>query len=308
VTDGPAERQQAGAISAILGGLRRAPRRVRRGSRDVVESAVSQLFDAAVRQPHADSSSGEYRIDDLARLAGTTTRNIRVYRDRGLLHPPLRVGRIALFNDTHLTRLRLITSMLDRGYNIAHVHEMLSAWEQGKDLGDVLGLENAIAGTWAAEKPEQLTVAEAQQLIEDPKAFDRMVDLGLIRLDDDDTATLMRPKLLEAFREIREYGVTADKLIDIHVAVLPLVDQISAILVQAGAEQVQDVIKPGASLPDDTEVAELITMLVRFRTQAVASVAATLATSIESTIEELVSRILADFIEKAAEPDDSDEG
>jgi DNA-binding transcriptional MerR regulator len=268
---------------------------------------VSQLFDAAVRQPHADSSSGEYRIDDLARLAGTTTRNIRVYRDRGLLHPPLRVGRIALFNDTHLTRLRLITSMLDRGYNIAHVHEMLSAWEQGKDLGDVLGLENAIAGTWAAEKPEQLTVAEAQQLIEDTKAFDRMVDLGLIRLDGD-TATVMRPKLLEAFREIREYGVTADKLIDIHVAVLPLVDQISSILVQAGAEQVQDVIKPGASLPDDTEVAELITMLVRFRTQAVASVAATLATSIESTIEELVSQILADFIEKAPEHDDNDEG
>jgi len=303
VSKPPAERQQAGAISAILGGLRRAPRRVRRGSRDVVENAVSQLFDAAVRQPHADSTSGEYRIDDLARLAGTTTRNIRVYRDRGLLHPPLRVGRIALFNDTHLTRLRLITSMLERGYNIAHVHEMLSAWEQGKDLGDVLGLENAIAGTWAAEKPQQLALLEAQRLIEDPQAFERMVELGLIRVDDD-TATVMRPKLLEAFREIREYGVTADKLIDIHVAVLPLVDQIGAILVQAGAEQVQDIIKPGASLPDDTEVAELITMLVRFRTQAVASVAATLATSIETTIEELVSRILADFIEKAADPEE----
>ncbi len=33
-----------------------------------------------------------------------------------------------------------------------------------------------------------------------------------------------------------------------------------------------DRIKPGAALPDDTEVAELITMLVRFRTQAVAAV------------------------------------
>lgn len=304
MTREPAERQQAGAVSAILHGLRRAPRRVRRGSRDVIENAVSQLFDAAVRQPHADSPSGEYRIDDLARLAGTTTRNIRVYRDRGLLHPPLRVGRIALFNDTHLTRLRLITSMLDRGYNIAHVHEMLSAWEQGKDLGDVLGLESAIAGTWAAEKPESAPLAEVQRLLDDPAAFERMVDLNLIRIDDDgQTATVMRPKLLEAFREIREFGVTADKLIDIHVAVLPLVDQISAILVQAGAEQVQDVIKPGESLPDDTTVAELITMLVRFRTQAVASVAATLAASIETTIEGLVSQILADFIEKTPEPD-----
>jgi DNA-binding transcriptional MerR regulator len=288
-------RQQAGAISTILKGLRR---RVQRGSRDVIETAVSQLFDAAVH-PHGVASSGEYRIDDLARLAGTTTRNIRVYRDRGLLHPPLRVGRIALFNDTHLTRLRLITSMLDRGYNIAHVHEMLSAWEQGKDLGSVLGLESAIAGTWAAEKPQTMTVADARRLIADDAAFDRLVGSGLIRVEDDGDATVVRPKLIEAFNDIREYGVSIDKLIDIHEQVLPLIDQISSILVQAGAEHVQDRIKPGVALPDDTEVAELITMLVRFRTQAVATVTATLASSIESTIEELVSRILADYVEKA---------
>jgi DNA-binding transcriptional MerR regulator len=293
-------RQQAGAISTILTGLRR---RVRRGSRDVIETAVSQLFDAVVGHPHGAAASGEYRIDDLARLAGTTTRNIRVYRDRGLLHPPLRVGRLALFNDTHLTRLRLITSMLDRGYNIAHVREMITAWEQGKDLGDVLGLETAIAGTWAAEKPQTMAIAEAKRLINDEHAFDRLVDSGLIRIEQDGAdATIVRPKLIEAFNDVRQYGITIDKLIDIHERVLPLVNQISSILVQAGAEHVQDHIKPGVALPDDTEVAELITMLVQFRTQAVAAVTATLASSIESTIEELVSRILADYVEKAPDP------
>jgi DNA-binding transcriptional MerR regulator len=265
---------------------------------------VSQLFDAAVRHPHGTAGSGEYRIDDLARLAGTTTRNIRVYRDRGLLHPPLRVGRIALFNDTHLTRLRLISSMLDRGYNISHVREMLTAWEQGKDLGDVLGLETAIAGTWAAEKPTTMAIADARRLIADEHAFERLVGAGLIRVDEDgQDATVMRPKLIEAFNDIREYGFTIDKLIDIHEQVLPLVNQISSILVQAGAEHVQEVIKPGEALPNDTEVAELITMLVQFRTQAVAAVTATLASSIESTIEELVSRILAQYVEKAPDPD-----
>jgi DNA-binding transcriptional MerR regulator len=215
------------------------------------------------------------------------------------LHPPLRVGRIALFNDTHLTRLRLITSMLDRGYNIAHVHEMLSAWEQGKNLGDVLGLETAIAGAWAAEKPQTMAIAEAKRLVDDSAGFDRLVESGLIRVEDDGSeATVVRPKLIEAFNEIREYGIGIDKLIDIHNQVLPLVDEISSILVTAGAEHVQDLIKPGAALPDDTKVAELITMLVRFRTQAVASVTATLASSIEATIEELVSRILADYVEK----------
>src|SRR6201991_4120200 len=162
-----AQRPEPGTIASVLYNVRRAPKRVRRGSRDVVETAVSQLFDAAVRHPQGVAASGEYRIDDLARLAGTTPRNIRVYRDRGLLHAPLRVGRIALFNDTHLTRLRLVTSLLDRGYNIAHVREMLSAWEQGKNLGDVLGLESALAGTWAAEKPQTMSLAEAQGLVDD---------------------------------------------------------------------------------------------------------------------------------------------
>jgi DNA-binding transcriptional MerR regulator len=298
-------RPPVGPIGNILANLRRAPRRVRRQSRDVIENAVSQLFDAAVRAPHAEATaaSGEYRIDDLARLAGTTTRNVRVYRDRGLLHPPLRVGRLALYNDTHLTRLRLVTSMLDRGYNIAHVHEMLSAWEQGKDLGAVLGLESAIVGTWAAEKPETMARADVERLIDDAAAFDQLIAAGLIRVDEEaQTATVVRPKLIEAFAEIRAYGIGIDKLIEIHEQVSPHIDEISGILVRAGAEHALKRIKPGEALPGDTEVAELITMLVRFRTQAVASVTATLAHSIESTIESLVAQLLADLIEQPHEP------
>src|ERR1700749_4540880 len=195
-------RAETGTIAGIMANLRRPPKRVRRQSREVVESAVTQLFDAAVRHPHGGPVSGEYRIDDLARLAGTTTRNIRVYRDRGLLPPPLRVGRIALFNDTHLTRLRLITSMPDRGYNIAHVREMLSAWEQGKNLGDVLGLETAIVGTWITEKPETIPLVDAHRLVDDPRALERLVSLQVIRVDGSQ-ATVTRPKMIEAFNEMR---------------------------------------------------------------------------------------------------------
>jgi DNA-binding transcriptional MerR regulator len=291
-------RAETGTIAGVLANLRRAPKRVRRQSREVIEIAVSQLFDAAVRHPNGAPVSGEYRIDDLARLAGTTTRNIRVYRDRGLLPPPLRVGRIALFNDTHLTRLRLITSMLDRGYNIAHVREMLSAWEEGKNLGDVLGLESAIVGTWTTEKAATMPLAEAERLINDAKAFDRLVGLQVIRIDGAQ-ATITRPKLIDAFKEIRGYGVSMEKLIDLHEHIVPLVDQISEMLVRAGAEHVADRIKPREALAADTEIAELITMLVRFRSQAVASVTATLASSIESTIESLVSRILAEYLERS---------
>lgn len=299
----PDRRPEPGTIAGVLHNLRRAPRRVRRQSRDFVEAAVTQLFDAAVRHPQGAAASGEYRIEELARLAGTTTRNIRVYRDRGLLPPPLRVGRIALFNDTHLTRLRLITSMLDRGYTIAHVREMLSAWEEGKNLGDVLGLETAIVGTWTTEKPQTMSVVEAEQLVDDPSAFDRMAGLHIIRVDGDQ-ATIVRPKLIQAFNEVRGYGVSANKLIDLYEQMLPKIDEISDMLVQAGFEHVGSLIKPGEALPaseaGDTEIAELITMLVRFRTQAVATVTATLASSIETNIETLASRLLSEYLEKSA--------
>jgi DNA-binding transcriptional MerR regulator len=299
----PDRRPEPGTIAGVLHNARRTSKRVRRQSREfreIIETAVSQLFDAAASHPHGGGTSGEYRIDDLARLAGTTTRNIRVYRDRGLLPAPLRVGRIALFNDTHLTRLRLITSMLDRGYNIAHVREMLSAWEEGRNLGDVLGLETAIVGTWTTEKAQTMPLAEARRLVDDPRAFKRLVALQVIRVDGVQ-ATVTRPKLIEAFNEVRGYGVSMDRLIDLHEQISPKVDEISDLLVRAGAEHVLDRIKPGEALPADAEIAALLTMLVRFRTQAVATVTATLASSIESTIESMVSQVLADYVEQTSE-------
>ena len=97
--------------------------------------------------------------------------------------------------------------------------------------------------------------------------------------------------------------MSMDKLVDLHERIAPLIDQISEMLVRAGAEHVADRIKPGEALPADTEIAELITMLVRFRTQAVSSVTATLASSIETTIESLVSQILAEYLERSPEAD-----
>ncbi|OBI05728.1 MerR family transcriptional regulator [Mycolicibacter nonchromogenicus] len=285
------------SIAGVLANLRRVPRRVRRESREVIEAAVTQLFEIVVRHPGGSTASREYRIDELARLGGTTSRNVRVYRDRDLLPPPRRVGRIALYNDTHLTRLRLITSMLDRGYTLAHVKEMIGAWEQGKDLGDILGLESALAGSWTTERPETMPRAEAERRIGDPPAMRRLVALGVIRLNEaGSVATITRPKLIDAFNEVRGYGIAIDKLIDLYEQSLPHIDAISQMLVRAGAEHVLTRIQPGAPLPADTEIAELIGMLVRLRTQAVASVTATLASSIESTIESMVSGLLADSL------------
>jgi DNA-binding transcriptional MerR regulator len=53
----------------------------------------------------------EYQIGELARLAEVTPRTIRFYAAEGLLPPPRSDGRVALYTDAHLHRLRLIARL-----------------------------------------------------------------------------------------------------------------------------------------------------------------------------------------------------
>ena len=57
---------------------------------------------AWTRSTEADRTTGggvlaEYRLEELARVSGVSVRNIRAYRERGLLDPPRRDGRAALY-------------------------------------------------------------------------------------------------------------------------------------------------------------------------------------------------------------------
>jgi DNA-binding transcriptional MerR regulator len=82
----------------------------------------------------------EYRIDALARAAGTTVRSIRVLHDRRLLPPPELRGRTGWYGDDHVARVRLVLDLQERGHTLAAIRELLSAWEDGRDLAGVLGI------------------------------------------------------------------------------------------------------------------------------------------------------------------------
>ncbi|MCG7598111.1 MerR family transcriptional regulator [Mycobacterium sp. C3-094] len=88
----------------------------------------------------------EYRLEDLARESGVSARNIRAYRERGLLDPPRRVGRSALYDDYHLSQLNTISQLLRKGYNSAHIAEFFTSMREGEDLADILGLQRAVLG------------------------------------------------------------------------------------------------------------------------------------------------------------------
>ncbi|CAM5596714.1 MerR family transcriptional regulator OS=Streptomyces alboniger OX=132473 GN=CP975_17365 PE=4 SV=1 [Streptomyces alboniger] len=102
----------------------------------------------------------EYRIEDLAHHSGATVRTIRAYQDRGLLPRPERRGRSNVYGEAHLARLRQIADLLDRGYTLASIKELLEAWDTGRGLGGVLGLAVEVDGPWTDEKADRITRAE----------------------------------------------------------------------------------------------------------------------------------------------------
>ena len=242
----------------------------------------------------------EYRIDDLARAAGMTTRNVRAYQNRGLLPPPRRAGRVAIYDDTHLARLKLIGSMLGRGYGTAHIAEMLTAWEHGKDLADVLGLEAALGRPWG-ELPRTVSLARARKLAGDKASFDRLVHLGLIKAHGG-KATLTRPALLEAFAEMRGYGMRMASVVDLHEAVQPLIDEVARKLVAAAVGHFAATKGPDW-VPGPDELPELTAELARFRQLAVTSVHGTLAAAMERETEAALGSYLALLAKPAADAD-----
>ncbi|HEY4378560.1 MAG TPA: MerR family transcriptional regulator, partial [Acidimicrobiales bacterium] len=77
------------------------------------------------------------RIDDLAREAGVASTTVRLYQSKGLLPGPRVVGRTGFYDQSHLSRLRLISRLQEDGFSLASITRLLSLWEEGRDLGDL---------------------------------------------------------------------------------------------------------------------------------------------------------------------------
>jgi DNA-binding transcriptional MerR regulator len=160
--------------------------------------------------PQQRTGYTEYRIDDLARAAGTTVRNVRAYQDRGLLPPAVRRGRANVYREAHVERLHLVAQLLDRGHTLAGIKELLDAWESGRGLGGVLGLVAEVTAPWSDEQPTRLTRAEliaGFQGVEDEQAEAAAVRLGVLRPEEQDSFVVPSPALLGVAMELHELGV-----------------------------------------------------------------------------------------------------
>ena len=235
----------------------------------------------------------EYRIDDLAHAAGTTTRNVRAYRERGLLPPPEKRGRIGIYDDVHLARLRLIDVLLQRGFTTSHISDFITGWENGKDLAEVLGLQNAVTEQWSNDEVVEIPLDMVDEFLGDSDQLTRLQALGLARVDGD-TCIFTDPELLSGFSSLSEYGFTIGQLIDLHERIHAAVDGIAKDMIGTAKNHIVGLHGEGW-LPGDDEVGATTDMLVKMRELAVHSVTAILA----RTLDENLQHELGDYLTTA---------
>lgn len=237
----------------------------------------------------------EYRIDDLAFAAGTTTRNVRAYQERGLLAPPEKRGRVGIYDDSHLARLRLIDILLQRGFTTTHITDFISGWENGKDLAEVLGLQNAVTQQWSQDDTVEVPLALVDEFLGDSGQLERIVALGLARIEGD-TCVFTDPQLLDGFASLSDYGFSLAQLIDVHERIHAAVDGIAKDMIGTAKAHIVDRHGEGW-LPENEDVATTANMLNDMRSLAVHSVHSILS----RTLDDNLQRELGDYLTVAIE-------
>lgn len=153
-----------------------------------------------------DGKSGvrEYRMAELAKEAGITVRTVRFYRERGLIPPPRREGRIAWYDEHHLARLRTIAALLERGHTLNGIAELADAFEKGRDVGELLGIGEPTEEQPVRLTPEELADHFAGEVT--PENLVAALDLGYLGTDGDELVHISR-RLLDASSTLVRKGV-----------------------------------------------------------------------------------------------------
>ncbi|MFF8710349.1 MerR family transcriptional regulator [Streptomyces sp. NPDC015184] len=226
-------------------------------------------------------AAAEYRIEDLAHVSGATVRTIRAYQDRGLLPTPERRGRANVYRDTHLARLRQIADLLDRGYTLASIKELLDAWDTGRGLGGVLGLVAEVHGPWTDERADRITRAELNERFggtPDDEAVVEAMELGVLEPipGKDDEFLVPSPQELAVAVELYAAGVPLSAISGHLRELRGQVEHIASRFLEFTTEHVFARYL-GHRPPTDSDAAEAAAMVRRLRPLAQQTVDAELA-------------------------------
>ncbi|MEO3860999.1 MerR family transcriptional regulator [Acrocarpospora sp. B8E8] len=173
------------------------------------------MSDAAIpADAPATPAAVELGIDELARRTGVPVRTIREYQSIGVLPPPERRGRIGIYRQSHLSRLELIARLQHRGYSLAGIRDLLASWQDGADLGEVLGL-GPDELVHIDEPGMPATASQLARLLPSlvPEHLGELVATGLVEHCGPDRYCVPSPSLLQLTMDLQNAGFPPEQLL-----------------------------------------------------------------------------------------------
>ena len=238
---------------------------------------------------HTDT---ELTIDELARRAGMTVRNVRAHQSRGLLPPPEIRGRTGYYGPDHVDRLELIKDLQAEGFSLEVIKRILDS-APGTSAAEVLNFTRAVTEPFGGEEPELM---EEQELRErwgeqlTPKIAERIQKLGFVRPVGDGRYEVLSPRLQAVSEELAELGIPLETAVATTADVKRHAQAVANAYVKLFLDHVwrpfQDSGEPADRWPEVRET------LDRIRPLAVESLVAVFGLVMTETVEKALEREL----------------
>jgi DNA-binding transcriptional MerR regulator len=213
----------------------------------------------------------ELTIDELASQARLPVRTLREYHTMRLLPPPERRGRIGVYGTQHVERLALIGRLQRRGYSLAGIKDLLSAWDAGGDLSTLLGVDSGPAAL--DETPLRITRAELRDRMPALTAavIGQAIAAGLLIPHGDEYFLVRSPALLALVADGERAGVPLAGMLDV---IATLTAGLGALADELAGHVLDQVAPPLAAAGD---AAQLQSLLQRWRVLMLQGVVSLLA-------------------------------
>lgn len=254
----------------------------------------------------------EYRIDDLAREAGTTTRNVRVYQESGLLPRPQRRGRVAIYTDRHLGQLQAIIRLLSEGFTVKHILKFLTGLQRGEDLAEVLDLADLgelVTEPWSRPVPQVMTREQLETRLGrlDAPMLRRLTNSGVIEaVDTDDVYRVADLRQIDDFATLVSRGLPLTVILKTVTAVDKKLDDAAGLLARSGSSEVVRQRGPGWLPTNDDELGWAADLVDAMRKVARRSAHASLDRALDAAVRAELRQYQQAGKEHEARPDGND--
>ena len=244
---------------------------------------------------HHTPDDGELTIDELARRAGMSVRNVRAHQSRGLLPPPEVRGRTGYYGREHVERLELIKELQADGFNLEAIRRLIEA--SGGETSEVLRFTRSVRGAFEdSEEPEIVTLQELAARFggeADPALLERAIATGVLRPLGDGRFEERSPRLGRAGDELRRLGVPGERALELLETVREHADGVARAYVELFLEEVwrpfDEAGRPQERWPEVEEALE------RLRPLAAESLLAlfglVMADRVEEAVEQQIQRV-----------------